>query len=268
MSEIEESRGGPARSDPVVAEPVARRRVSSAVHEVCPYLLAEPGGWRSAYAAREHRCGALVPPARLAIAKQRALCLLPVHATCPTFLAAESSDERPARASADGPELWPATRSTPVVLEPTRGLLAPLGGSPARTGGQALLIALMALAFLVLIVARTTAPSAPGSDAPGASASAGALVPSLSPSVPATASLPTATPGPSATASGSPVSSPAATPAASPTPRPSGQQYTVQNGDTLSAIAAKFGTTVKAIAEANGITDVRVIHVGQVLIIP
>ena len=48
----------------------------------------------------------------------------------------------------------------------------------------------------------------------------------------------------------------------------SGQTYTVQAGDTLSAIAARFGTTVDAIAAANDITDPDVIGVGQVLKIP
>ncbi len=44
--------------------------------------------------------------------------------------------------------------------------------------------------------------------------------------------------------------------------------YTVKAGDTLSAIALKFGTTVKAIADANHIADPNMIFVGQVLTIP
>jgi GH25 family lysozyme M1 (1,4-beta-N-acetylmuramidase) len=44
--------------------------------------------------------------------------------------------------------------------------------------------------------------------------------------------------------------------------------YTVQAGDTLYAIAIKFGTTVAAIANANNITNPNQISVGQVLIIP
>jgi LysM repeat protein len=44
--------------------------------------------------------------------------------------------------------------------------------------------------------------------------------------------------------------------------------YTVKSGDTLSAIALRFGTTVKAIADANNIPDPNLIHVGQVLKIP
>lgn len=43
--------------------------------------------------------------------------------------------------------------------------------------------------------------------------------------------------------------------------------YTVQSGDTLSGIAAKFGTTYQAIAAANGISDPNRIYPGQVLTI-
>ena len=41
--------------------------------------------------------------------------------------------------------------------------------------------------------------------------------------------------------------------------------YTVKKGDTLSAIAKKYGTTVKAIAAENKISNVNVIRVGQKL---
>jgi len=48
----------------------------------------------------------------------------------------------------------------------------------------------------------------------------------------------------------------------------SGETYTVQSGDTLSAIAERFGTTVDAIVEANDLADARSLEVGQSLIIP
>jgi len=47
-----------------------------------------------------------------------------------------------------------------------------------------------------------------------------------------------------------------------------GQTYTVRSGDTLSSIAAKYGTTYQALASYNGIADPNRISVGQVIRIP
>jgi LysM repeat protein len=62
------------------------------------------------------------------------------------------------------------------------------------------------------------------------------------------------------------------TPLPAPTsePPPSGEsgRYTVQSGDTLTQIARRFGTTVSAIVQANGISNANFISVGQSLIIP
>jgi murein DD-endopeptidase MepM/ murein hydrolase activator NlpD len=44
--------------------------------------------------------------------------------------------------------------------------------------------------------------------------------------------------------------------------------YTVAPGDTLSAIAARFGVTVQALVDYNGIADPNYLKVGQLLIIP
>jgi LysM repeat protein len=44
--------------------------------------------------------------------------------------------------------------------------------------------------------------------------------------------------------------------------------YTVQDGDTLSAIAKSHGLTPEGLASANGISDLDYIYVGQVLTIP
>ena len=45
-------------------------------------------------------------------------------------------------------------------------------------------------------------------------------------------------------------------------------EYTVVSGDTLSGIAAKFGTTYQKIAEYNGIENPNLIISGQMLKIP
>ena len=53
-------------------------------------------------------------------------------------------------------------------------------------------------------------------------------------------------------------------------PWPSGGQrvHVVQLGDTLTRIASRYGTTIWAIAQANGISNVDYIRIGQLLVIP
>ena len=63
-------------------------------------------------------------------------------------------------------------------------------------------------------------------------------------------------------------STPVPPPPTNPTPPPNNGTYIVQSGDTLSSIARRFGTTVAAIAQANGISNINFIQVGQQLIIP
>jgi LysM repeat protein len=176
--------------------------------------------------------------------------------------------------------LWPPVRSIPLTLEPSRGHTAALPAKPGRAGGQALLVGLMVLAFLVLVIARTSAPSQGPSSSPGASGASGASgaieaspsaipTPSATPSAVPSGSPATAVPSgsPAATTTPGPVSS--ASPEPSATPKAStARTYKVQSGDTLGGIAVRFGVTVKAIAKANGITDPRLIRVGQVLVIP
>jgi len=70
---------------------------------------------------------------------------------------------------------------------------------------------------------------------------------------------------------------PPGAPVLSPTPdsphpipglRTENEGYVVQAGDTLGIIAERFGITVEDIAEANGITDVNILEIGQALDIP
>lgn len=48
-------------------------------------------------------------------------------------------------------------------------------------------------------------------------------------------------------------------------PKPAGRTYTVVAGDTLSGIAARYGTTYQALAAKNGIANPDLIYTGQVL---
>lgn len=92
-------------------------------------------------------------------------------------------------------------------------------------------------------------------DAPGGSSSP-------APTGSSTTSTATPTPG------GSDAPSPSPTDPGSEPTLPPGQTYVVQLGDTLYSVAQRFGTTVDAIAAANGIDDPTQINAGDVLVIP
>ncbi len=58
-------------------------------------------------------------------------------------------------------------------------------------------------------------------------------------------------------------------PTLTPTPDPTGNCiYVVRRGDTTYRVATQFGVTIDQIAQANGLTNPSVIHVGQELTIP
>ena len=63
-------------------------------------------------------------------------------------------------------------------------------------------------------------------------------------------------------------STPAPAPVTPPPAPSSGGSYTVKSGDTLSGIASRYGTTVSALAQLNGISNPNLIYVGQVLRLP
>lgn len=108
----------------------------------------------------------------------------------------------------------------------------------------------------------------------------GGLQPSPSPTPIMVGPLPGITPQPQTTPGTTPAgstgagtavaSSPSVAPPPTATRIPSagGTTYIVKRGDTLSAIARMYGTTVTAIAQANGITNPSRIYTGQKLIIP
>jgi LysM repeat protein len=99
--------------------------------------------------------------------------------------------------------------------------------------------------------------------------------PSAGPSRPAATRPPTAPPA-TATPTDAPSAAPSAAPTAAPTavstPEPSAAPefriYQVKNGDTLSAIAARFDTTVSAIVNLNNLKNANALNVGQELKIP
>ena len=263
----------PARDSPEFARPD--------IHEVCPYLRAAGGSWRSATPHREHRCGAVEPPASLTPDKQRRLCLSAEHGGCPTFRAARASRAAmlapgidPAAVAAADAARRPIARGSALILERPR-LSAPTARWPLdRAMSQAALVALMVVAFVAVAIARFSAPQAAAVAEPTATASATAS--------PTPRPTPRATPSPSlapsAAASAAPPPSAAASPVASGavsgatgTPTVSTPSfkttYVVKSGDNLYGIAGQYGTTVAAIKEINGLTSNN-LKVGQELKIP
>lgn len=57
-------------------------------------------------------------------------------------------------------------------------------------------------------------------------------------------------------------------PHAVPTPRSSQDEYAVQANDTLGAIAKKYNVDINSLAEANNLTDINHLDIGQILKIP
>lgn len=78
---------------------------------------------------------------------------------------------------------------------------------------------------------------------------------------------PSPTPRPTNTPGPSPTPRPTRTSGPSPTPPPGAQTYIVQRGDTLRAIATRFGTTVAELQRLNNLGASTSLSVGQVLIV-
>jgi LysM repeat protein len=259
-------------SEPQAASPTPTAPVMDAV---CPYLLADDGRWRSAAPSRDHRCTAVTPAAVLAAEKQRRLCLVADHVSCATYQVATGQGEligtdaeaRPGRlAGTSGREI---VRTAPLVLDQGRLAVAVPTITADRRFGQAALLGLMAVAFAAILFARLS----DGTGAPSGSSLAEGAAASATPTATAT-TRPASSPAPSADAPGrtlvptevEPSVGPGAT--AEPTEDAAPRTYKVKRGDTLSGIAAEFGTTVAVLKELNDIKDASKLRVGQVLDLP
>lgn len=234
------------------------------VDRVCPLLALVPDG-RSVVDGYdpEHHCLALTPPPLVDRVTQLQLCLHEGHAECSRFReyqASRAADQPVGRPAADvafiqtrlvlGADALRDAASPPRTRSNARRLLA----------GAAVVVVVAAGAFgfvsthgYGLLAEATQSP-----DQTRAPAATGTP-------------LPTATPAatPAATVTPEPSPTPTPTPAPTATPAPTQRVYIVQSGDTLNGIAARFGTTVDAILQANpSITDASVITVGQRIVIP
>ena len=233
----------------------------------CPLLVAEHGGWRLDMPSRSHRCGAVSPPASLSPEKQARLCLTPAHTACATLqasVAARGARLGPVPANSDRATRWGLARTT-AVIEEAGGLRSRVLGLLLDRGRWPAIPAVLLVVTLIVLAASGLRPSSPA--AVDATAS-----PVVSTHVPIKTAQPTSTPvestPPEATTSPSPTIPPTARPSGTPKPSVSYTTYRVKSGDTLSAIASKFGTTSRAIADLNGFSVSTTLHIGQVLKIP
>jgi LysM repeat protein len=252
-------------TDPLPVEPyVPAGELTAGIADrdaICPFLLAADLSWRAATPQREHRCTAVTPRQPVAPEVQRELCLAEAHRVCERFVAATRPPiggmERHRRARPRRHR--PLARTMPLLIE--RGLVRnALLSFPVRSSvTQAVVVALL-VAALVMIVAARVLPAQPAASPSPVPLASVALVTEASPTPTAT---PTVEPSPSRARSSSPL-------ATSPNPSPSvaTRTYRVRAGDTLLGIASRFGTTVAAITRANNIAHADSLSIGQVLVIP
>ena len=257
-------RADPPHQDPALrpSAPAAEAVAEHATPRGCPFLLAESGGWRLDLPSRDHRCAAFVPPAPLSPEKQTRLCLTAEHTACPTYLASLAArTARTGSTPGDRATRWGLARTTTVIEDPggVRALL--LGAALDRRRWPAIPAVLLVTALFTLAV------SGFGADPSASVATATPGAPTMPPPTraPATAAPPTAA------ATSAPASATAPTAAPTPVPtsaRPTFRIYRVRSGDTLSAIAARFDTTVAAIVNLNDLNSANNLRVGQELLIP
>lgn len=239
------------------------------MERICPFLAIESDG-RTVVDGYDpdHRCrsdGTLEPLER---AQQVGVCLGPSFRSCDRYLAAMKAREPlGAVPSPSADALFSQTR---LVLDPDRqvrrlsGRAVTIGPSTRRwaVGGALATIGLVAVASGV-----AGGLSSFGDQRPSPTATARVLTAPDATSLPSAATTPTPRPSPSPTLPPTPAPTPRPTSTPTPDPQPEARVHVVQPGDTLAAIAARYGTSVAAIQAANGLSG-DVITIGQELVIP
>ena len=216
---------------------------------VCPFLVSAAGPWRSAEPARDHRCARLKHGTRLDLDHQRRYCVGSGGPGCPRYVTARA----------------PGRLASMLLVVVDRG---PLGATlePEK------LRRLAAPASMVIVGAALGAfLLARGPGAPAPPSGNGAAGSTVGPSTPPAAmpSSPPVTAAPSDASAPTPTPPPSRTPRASASAAPvGGRTYTIRPGDTLGGIAARFGTTTRALVQLNGIPNPSLVRVGQVLKLP
>ena len=234
---------------------------------VCPLLgLAADGRTVVDGVDPGHRCHAEVPSLPLDRQQQARVCLTPGFERCERFLrhAALTGGIRPRPAPiADG------LVSTRLLLTPEPAWRGIAGRTRRARTGRAVGLAAGALLLVAggaAVASTLGGPPEPSGDGLALTTATGRPTATATPRP---TPDPTEAPTPIPTAAPTPIPPPPETPVPTPPPTPTPvRTYVVQEGDTLSTIAAAFGSTVAAIQEANGISDPNEITIGQTLVIP
>lgn len=261
---------------------------SPARDRVCPYLgVVDDPATHYAFPSSAQRCHSDGRPFAIDLAKQSKDCLTAQHVTCPRF---HPVADRPVgrgalgdaiAGSATGPSLERVEHGTSSV-----GPTASLAGGPRLRAAKTRRLAKILLVAVLAVVAGlgglqlgswvaaqsggsqvTPIPSGASLSAAGLASATPASVSAAPTGMPSpTASSPQASPGssPPTTASGS-VEGVTAPP---PTHVPQELVYIVKRGDTLIAIAGRYGVSVEAVKRLNRLKDPNLIFVGQHIRIP
>ena len=219
---------------------------------------------------------AVSPPVPLAAEKQRRLCLVDAYVGCATYGAAMAAHADPSTRPTGHSR--PIARMTPVVLDQGRFDTRVPALRSDRTS-QGVLVGLLGVAFAAILLSRPADPAgagplvvdrSPGPIGSAASSDGAGAGPTDPPSTPTEA--PTASDDPAASPIAPAVSTDpgpdASGSAATAEPTLSGETYRVRSGDTLTAIAGRFGTTPQVLARLNDIADPSSLKIGQILILP
>ncbi len=215
----------------------------------CPFLARgsseedRPQPPRSA-ASPENRCLAPGEAVPVSLQHQTVFCLGGRATVCSRYRAAATPPPDTPPSAAGAP--LPSTAHEPRRLDPR------------------LAIAALALATGLGVVVALTAVGNPFDAEPAPSGPAAAAT--VPPTAVASATAPSETPF--ATATPTPVATPPPTPAPTPRPTATPMRYTVQPGDSLTRLAARFGVSVAELAAANGLPANARLQIGQVLQIP
>lgn len=274
MADAEPPRAVPPRADPIThpSAPAAEAVAERATPRGCPFLLAEAGGWRLDLPSNDHRCAAFVPPAPLSPEKQVRLCLTAEHTSCATYLASLAArTARLGATSGDRATRWGLARTTTVIEDPGGVRAWLFGAALDRRRWPAIPAILLVTALLTLALSgfRPELPSAAVATAspPGSTPPAATTAP-ITPAPPTATAIPTSTPSEPATGTARPTTAPTEGPTPAATAEPTFRTYRVESGDTLSAIAARFNTTVAELVNLNDLKNANELHVGQKLLIP